>query len=124
MLRIFSVFLMFVLTAIPLAGDDFEDFIQSCAIVASNYNQAVKAPGTRFDTEYMHHLRNMQRLGKSVQQTVNHLQLGKDFIFPKLAADLQRTFQENSKKYVNSVSEKRRNNDRLCQWFLSGWKRR
>ena len=83
MLRIFSVFLMFVLTAIPLAGDDFEDFIQSCAIVASNYNQAVKAPGTRFDTEYMHHLRNMQRLGKSVQQTVNHLQLGKDFIFPK-----------------------------------------
>ena len=110
MLRIFSVFLMFVLTAIPLAGDDFEDFIQSCSIVASNYNQAVKAPGTRFDTEYIHHLRNMQRLGKSVQQTVNHLQLGKDFIFPKLAADLQRTFQENSKKYVNSVSEKRKNN--------------
>ena len=77
---------------LPVSGDEFEDFIQTCAKVSSNYNRAIRSPNTRFDKEYREYLRLLKNQSAGVQAAVRKMKLGQDFDFPALASELERIY--------------------------------
>ncbi|MBO4647024.1 MAG: hypothetical protein J5806_02580 [Lentisphaeria bacterium] len=81
---------------LPASGDDFEDFIQTCARLSANYNRAIQSPDTRFDKEYRANLEQAQRLSRNVQQVIRRLGLGQDFNFPMLIDEVVLIYQARS----------------------------
>ena len=86
--RIVIIFLLAASVILPARGDDFEDFIQACARLSSNYNRAVQSPRTRMDREYRANLEQAQNLSRKVHLTIRRLELGEDFNFPALIEEL------------------------------------
>ena len=85
---------------LPASGDDFEDFIQTCARLSSNYNRAIQSPNTRFDKEYRANLEQAQRLSRNVQQVIRRLGLGQDFNFPLLINEVALIYDARSGRTV------------------------
>jgi len=81
---------------LPASGDDFEDFIQACARLSSNYNRAIQSPDTRFDKEYRANLEQAQRLSRNVQLVIRRLELGQDFNFSVLIDEVVLIYQARS----------------------------
>ena len=78
-----------------ICGDEFEDYIQSCAIISKNYRSAVKARESRYGQEYEMYLNTMQRQAGIIQKCVRRLRLGQDFSFSQLTNDIWKIYNEN-----------------------------
>ena len=98
-----SVFLVSVTEA-----DDFEDFEQAAATVASNYNRAVDSQGTRFEGSYKQHLASMCELAKKVQRSIDRLNLGKDLDFVWVTEEIRQIYNENNKDFKSNQNKVKR----------------
>ena len=78
-----------------VSGDDFEDFIQVCAKLSSNYNTGVRTKGTRFDKEYQMHLEHMKALSLKIQPVIRNLGIGQDIDFTAIANELEQIYLGN-----------------------------
>lgn len=79
----------------PAAADDFEDFIQVCARISTNYNQGIKSGNTRFDREYQMNLEHLKKLSKRIQTVIRRLGIGQDIDFQQMASELEDIYQGN-----------------------------
>ncbi len=77
----------------PVFADDFEDLIQACARISSNYNRAVQAGGTRFDKEFQTNLDHLKTVSRKNQVVIRRLGLGQDFNFPLIAAEIEQIYE-------------------------------
>ncbi len=77
------------------AGDDFEDFIQVCARLSTNYNRGVQTKGTRFDKEYQANLEHMKNLSQKIQPVIRRLGIGQDIDFNQMAIELEHIYLGN-----------------------------
>ena len=90
----------------PVSGDDFEDLIQACAQISSNYNTAVRAKGTRFDKDFQIRLDHLKKLSRKNQQVIRSLGLGLDFNFPQIVLELERIYEGQKDKSGVKGSDK------------------
>ena len=91
-------YLVLVLCLCPFfrgIADEFEDYIQSCAIISKNFRTAVKARGSRYGQEYVMYLKTMLRQAEKIQQCIRHLQLGNDFDFSGLTREIEKIYYED-----------------------------
>ena len=88
------------------AGDDFEDFIQVCARLSTNYNRGVQVKGTRFDKEYQANLEHMKTLSQKIQPVIRRLGIGQDIDFNLMATELEHIYLGNQNQSGVKGSEK------------------
>ena len=89
-------------------ADDFEDFEQAVATVASNYNRAVDSHGTRFETSYKQHMTSMCELAKKVQRAINRLKLGGDLDMIWISEEIRQIYNENNKDFKSGQNKMKR----------------
>ncbi len=89
-------------------ADDFEDFEQAAATVASNYNRAVDSRGTRFETSYKQHVTNMCELAKKVQRSIDRLKLGGDLDLVWISEEIRQIYNENNKDFKSGQNKMKR----------------
>ena len=77
------------------AGDDFEDFIQVCARLSTNYNRGVQVKGTRFDKEYQANIEHMKTLCQKIQPVIRRLGIGQDIDFNLMSTELELIYLGN-----------------------------
>ena len=80
------------------AGDDFEDFIQVCARLSTNYNRGVQTKGTRFDKEYQANIEHMKTLSQKIQPVIRKLGIGEDIDFNMMATELEHIYLGNQNR--------------------------
>ena len=80
------------------AGDDFEDFIQVCARLSTNYNRGVQTKGTRFDKEYQANIEHMKTLSQKIQPVIRRLGIGQDIDFNMMASELEHIYLGNQNR--------------------------
>lgn len=76
----------------PAAGDDFDDFIQVCARISTNYNRGIGVKGTRFDKEYKINLEHLKTLSQKIQPVIRRLGIGQDIDFTLMALELEQIY--------------------------------
>ena len=93
--RIVMIILLAAGLFFPAAGDDFEDFIQVCARISTNYNRGIGAKGTRFDKEYKMNLEHLKTLSHKIQPVIRRLGIGQDIDFTLMALELEQIYLGN-----------------------------
>ena len=107
--------LVLLLWSAAVQADEFEDFIQSCAVIAKNYRTAVAVRESRYGTEYMMHLKTMQEQASVIQQCIRKLNLGQDFSFAVLSGEIEKIFRENKNARIGKKFNVSGNPDGILQ---------
>lgn len=98
--KIHSVFLLLSICLFSISrADDFDDFEQAVARVATNYNRAVDSRGTRFEKSYKQHVSAMCELAKKVQDSIDRLKLGADLDMVWITEEIRQIYNENNKDF-------------------------
>lgn len=109
MRRVHSALLLFAVCLFSIArADDFEDFEQAVATVATNYNRAVDSRGTRFEKSYKQHVSAMCELAKKVQNAIDSLKLGADLDMVWITEEIRQVYNENNKDFKSGQNRMKR----------------
>ena len=100
-------------------GDDFEDFIQACARVSTNYNRAKISPETRFGKEYQAHLDHLKDLSARIHPVIQKMELGQDLNFPWMATELERIYLKQPEKTQKQTARTQKDVGKLQQYSES-----
>ena len=117
--RIIMTILLAAGLVFTAAGDDFEDFIQVCARLSTNYNHVIRAKGTRFDKEYQANLEHMKNLSHKIQPVIRRLGIGQDIDFTLMASELEHIYLGNQDQTAKKMNSQKKTPKRVTEKLSS-----